>query len=48
MELPEKKRLEEIEVIKDMYLRGATQREIAETQGCSLGKVNNIIKKIKK
>lgn len=48
MELPEQKRIAEVEAIKEMYLKGLPQREIAEMQGCSLGKVNSIIKKIKK
>jgi len=46
-ETPEKKRLEEIERIKELYMKGVTQREMAEILGCSLGKINNTIKKIK-
>jgi RecA-family ATPase len=47
-ELPEQKRLEEYEAVKDMYMRGQTQRDIAVSLGCSLAKINGIIKKIKK
>jgi KaiC/GvpD/RAD55 family RecA-like ATPase len=48
MELPEQKRIEEFEVVKEMYIKGMRQIDIASTLGCSLGKVNGIIKKIRK
>ena len=46
-ETTEQKKMEEFEVIKDMFIRGIKQEEMAKELGCSIGKVNGIVKKVK-